>query len=152
MRGRRMNRASPKARRLAEQLLRFESVPGKRAAGNGTAVARGCDKLGAVLGPLVGAVGFRTLLDRALTLTKAEVPGLSAVQVRADGALVGLGEAEAQSSNGKIAKGEVLLLAHLLGLLIVFLGEALTLGLVQDVWPKASLDHFGSESVEGDNL
>jgi len=152
MRGRRMNSISRKARRLAEQLLRFESVPGKRAAGNGTAVARACGKLGAVLGPLVGALGFRTLLDRALTLAKAEVPGMSAVQVGADGVLVGLGELEAQSGNGKIAKGEVILVAHLLGLLIVFLGEALTLGLVQDVWPKATLDHFGSESVEGDNL
>lgn len=152
MRGRRMNRAAPKARRLAEQLLCFETVPGKRAAGNGTAVARACDKLGAVLGVLVGAGGFRTLLDRALTMTRAELPGMSAVQVGADGVLVGLGEADPQSGDGKIAKGEVLLIAHLLGLLIVFLGEALTLGLVQDVWPKATLDHFGSESDERENL
>jgi len=147
-----MNRASPKARRLAEHLLRFESVPGKRSAGNGTAVARACHKLGSVLGPLVGVLGFRTLIDRALTLAKTEVPGMSAVQVGADGVLVGIGEGVAQSSNGKIAKGEVLLIAHLVGLLIVFLGEALTLGLVQDVWPKATLDHFGSESDEEENL
>ncbi len=150
--GAQMNSPSPMARRLAEQLLRFEAVPGKRGIGSGTAVVRACGKLGAVLGPLVGAIGFRTLLDRALTLAKAEAPGLRAVEVGADGILVRLGEGEPPSSSGKTSKGEILLIAHLLALLLVFLGEALTLGLLQDAWPKATLDHFGSESVEGDNL
>lgn len=38
-----------------------------------------------------------------------------------------------------IAEGESLLFAELLGLLVAFIGEALTLRLVREAWPKLRL-------------
>jgi len=64
---------------------------------------------------------------RALTLAKREASILDGVQVKEDGSLEGLtGEAMEQ--------GEVLV-AHLIGLLETFIGEALTLRLLHDAWP-----------------
>jgi hypothetical protein len=57
------------------------------------------------------------------------------VQVTADGSLQGLGELESQVDKDQVGKGGVLLVAQLLGLFVEFIGEALTLRLVQDVSP-----------------
>jgi hypothetical protein len=79
----------------------------------------------------VGTDGFQALASRALALAKAESPGLSAVQVTANGGLRGLGEVESQTD----ADGEVgiILIAQLLGLFLTFLGEATTLRLIEDL-------------------
>jgi hypothetical protein len=66
-------------------------------------------------------------LARALTLAKREASGLNAVQVRADGSLEGL--------EGEAAKAGPILIAYVLNLLITFIGEALLLRLLHDVWP-----------------
>ncbi len=141
-----MNRTSPRTRRLAELLIGLETVAGNPAAGNGSAAARACEKLRHVLSASLGTVGFRTLFARALALAIAEVPGMPAVQMTADGSFENFGVVERQSNNGKVAKEEIILIAHLLGLLVVFVGETLMLQLVQDAWPKANLDHFYFES------
>ena len=67
-------------------------------------------------------------------------PWLRAVQVKADGSLEGLDELEAQVDPDEIFEGCVVLLAQLLGLLVAFIGEDLTLRLVREVWPKLSLN------------
>ena len=59
---------------------------------------------------------------------------LSAVQITEDGSLLGPGELEPQIDKDD---GGTILIAQLLGLLITFIGEALTLRLVQDMWPEA---------------
>jgi hypothetical protein len=41
-----------------------------------------------------------------------------------------------------IFEGRVVLLAQLLGLLVAFIGEDLTLRLVREVWPKLSLNNL----------
>ena len=41
-------------------------------------------------------------------------------------------------------EGGVILIARLLGLLLIFLGEALTLSLMQDAWPDAAFDDRNS--------
>ena len=105
------------------------------------------DKLRGHLSRKIGAEGFRTLLARALTLTKAQYPYLSAVKVAADGSLSGLREAaepvevaesieaaqegKAQSVN---AEGVSALVAELLELLITFIGEELTRRTVNTIW------------------
>ena len=40
----------------------------------------------------------------------------------------------------ELSEGEVVLLAQLLGLLVAFIGEKLTLRLVREVWPQVPLD------------
>ena len=44
----------------------------------------------------------------------------------------------------RVHEGGVILISRLLGLLFIFLGEALTLSLLRDAWPGASLDDRNS--------
>jgi hypothetical protein len=43
-------------------------------------------------------------------------------------------------------KGGTLLVAQLLGLLVTFIGQALTLRLVRDLWPDAPFEDMNSET------
>jgi hypothetical protein len=88
----------------------------------------------------MGQGGFRALLARSLAVATPEVPWLAALQVNADGALEGWDKVEAQVEPGELTESGVLLVAQLLGLLVAFIGENLTLRLVRDVWPKLSLE------------
>ena len=143
-----MNRATPKMRDFAERLIAYESR-GKKTSGVEDHVAFAvCEKLRPHLATLMGTVGFRTLLSRALTLATEHVPWLSAVQVKADGTLEGLEELRPQLAPEEIAEGRVALLAQLLGLLVAFIGENLTVRLVREVWPQ--LPFNDSESGKGD--
>jgi hypothetical protein len=76
---------------------------------------------------LMGNGGFEALLPRALALAKTEVPWLRPVHVNADGALEGLEKIPAEVGADKFLEGRVVLLAQLLGLLVAFIGENLTL-------------------------
>jgi len=98
------------------------------------------EKLRAHLATLMGNVGFRALLSRALVLTNAEVPWLRAVHVKGDGSLEGLEELSAQVDPDECFKGSIELLAQLLGLLGILIGENLTLRLVHEIWPKLPLN------------
>jgi hypothetical protein len=53
--------------------------------------------------------------------------------------LTGLSLDEERGKDG-LAEGEVVLVAHILGLLVTFVGEAMMLRLVSDACPKAKLD------------
>lgn len=132
----------------AERLLGYERVSAGSAPGGATAAFRVSEKLRRVLSLLLGAGGFRALLTRALVLAQAEAPWLRAVQVTPEGTLEGLGEPDSPSSDGRIAKGEAVLIAQLLGLVVIFVGEAVMLRLVQEAWPKADLDDLYSGKGE----
>jgi hypothetical protein len=80
------------------------------------------------LGRLVGIGGYRALLQRALILAQRESPTLSGVEVKADGSMVGL--------EGAAAEANSILIAHLIHLLMTFIGQSLTLTLLQDIWPE----------------
>jgi hypothetical protein len=89
------------------------------------AAGRVCDRLRQPLARLAGVAGFRSLLSRAVALAKAEDGALHAVRVREDGTLEGM-----PGAGGAVV-------AHLLGLLVTFIGEPLTRQLVSEVWPGA---------------
>ena len=131
-------------RDLARRLLADEAAASKSSLSTESAVLLVYEKLRRSLCALAGTVGFRSLASRALTLAKVEAPSLSAMQVMADGALQVLGEPESRSNPYQPDEGGVILLAQLLGLLITFIGETLTLRLVQDTWSDAGLDDFNS--------
>jgi hypothetical protein len=128
---------APTTRELAQRLLAFEAVEAATTNADTHATGRVCDKLRRPLITLAGAAGFRSLLARALTLAKKETPLLGAWEVNPDGSLQGLIGESAQSGS--------VLIAHLLGLMITFIGESLTLRLLHDVWP----DLPGSEINSG---
>lgn len=108
-------------------------------------------KLRPHLAALMGAGGFRALLSRALALTNTEVTGLRAVQVKADGSLEGTEALPAQLSGVELLEGRVVLLSQVLGLLVAFIGEDLTVRLVRDVWPNATLNDSGMHKETGTN-
>lgn len=99
---------------------------------------RVCEKLCGPLGTLAGRGGVRALLTRAVVLARAKAPLLNGAQVKPDGALQFSTELQAQLSSGEAARAGAILAAELLELLAIFIGEALTLRLVQEVWPKAA--------------
>src|ERR1700679_2102902 len=117
---------TPTTRELAQRLLTYEAVEAGTANADTRAVCRVCDKLRRPLTTLAGAAGFRSLLARALTLAKQESPLLGAWEVKSDGSLQGL--------NGEAAQSGAVLIAQLIGLMITFIGESLTLRLLHDVW------------------
>ena len=130
----------PVTRDLAQRLLAYEAVEGESSEPTEPAFFRVYEKLRRHLCALAGIAGFHSLASRALTLAQSEAPGLRAVQITADGYLQGIGELDAQLDGHEAGEGEVILIAQLLGLLLIFIGKALTLQLVLDVWPEAALD------------
>src|SRR5450759_1221283 len=131
-----MSRATPKMRDFAERLIAYETRENKSSETKTSGPFLVGEKLRPQLATLMGNVGFRALLSRALALANAEAPWLRAVHVNTDGSFQGLDEL----GPDEIFEGRVVLLAQLLGLLVAFIGELLTLRLVRDVWPKLSLN------------
>jgi len=81
---------SPETRDLARHLLACEAVADKTSAGMESAALRVYEKLRRRLCVFAGVAGFQSLASRALVLARSDDPGLSAVQVAADGSLQGL--------------------------------------------------------------
>jgi hypothetical protein len=96
------------------------------------------EKLRNVLIQFAGADGFRSLLGRALDLASVEAPALKNASVGADGRLEGL-EQLATLPGSVSGASAVAITAHLLELLVTFIGEPLTLRLVRKAWPNLSL-------------
>ena len=129
--------ATPKLTKAVQEILLFEADAGNlvdahQADAIRSAVFRTCDRLRGPLGKLVGVGGFRSLLSRALALGGKEVSLLRELQIKPDGSLAGL---EAKLDSREAADAEVVLMAQLVGLLVTFIGPALTLQLLQEIWP-----------------
>ena len=142
-------------RDLARYLFAYEAVAGKISDKVESATLRVYEKLRQSLGVFAGVDGFQALAFRALMQAKSEAPGLWAAEIAADGALQGLGEFRPQpvesepqlgSAKEQACEEGVILIARLLGLLFVFLGEALTLSLLRNAWPSATFDNRCSEN------
>ncbi len=141
-------KASPELKEFARRLLSLETtLAGIPASSGAPAAFHVCDKLRTSLGKFMGAGGFRSLQARALVMASLEVPLLGDLEVRSDGSLGGFAELEGKHD---ISAGEIILVAHLIKLLVTFIGPALTLALVQDAWPHETFDSvdFGT----GDKL
>jgi hypothetical protein len=129
-----MDAPSPAVRKLARRLLALEAT--SESAGSDAhshEAVRVCEKLRVSLTRFAGADGFASLLRRALALARAEVPSLDQVKIRPDCSI------EELARNDRTEAGAALT-AHLLGLLVTFVGQSLTLRLVRETWPDASLD------------
>jgi hypothetical protein len=134
-------------RDLALGLLAYEAGAGKASEPMDSPALRVYEKLRQSLCEFTGIAGFLSLATRALALAKTEAPSLSAARVIADGSLQGLGEIEPQldidrnrAGESPSCEGGVILIGHILELLCIFLGEALTLSLLRNAWPGGVFD------------
>ena len=137
-----MSRPSPQIRNLAQRLISYER--GDKFSEAKIRTFPAFEKLRPHLATLMGNAGFRALLSRALALSNEEVPWLRAVHVKADGSLEGLEQSETQVDPDEFMEGRVALLAQLLGLLVAFIGENLTSGLMREAWPDVPFNDLVS--------
>jgi len=128
------NSPSPSLQRLARRLLALEATALlATGASKQHEVVEVCEKLRLCLMRFAGADGVAALLRRALVLARVEAPALGRVTLKPDGSLEGL-HALADEADGVVAAAAALI-SHLLGLLVMFIGEPIVLRLVREAWP-----------------
>jgi len=143
-----MSTASPEIQDLARRLIVFEAAHDNSSDASVDVAVQVIEELRLRLSRLTGVDGFRSLLSRALTLAKAGVPSLNMVGVRADGSLEGFDGIEQSQEAGSAGQAGIVLVAHLLELLVTFIGAPLTLSLMRDKWPDASIDRADLRTEE----
>lgn len=133
-------------RSIAQRLINHEMEAKGSLETTDISTFRVIDRLGPQLAMLMGQSGFRALLARALALASAEVAWLREVRVKADGTLEGLATLHASLKPADIREGRIVLLAQLLGLLVAFIGPALTSRVIGEIWPQLAADNvdFGN--------
>jgi hypothetical protein len=131
---------------LAHRLLTYEAGEGENSDPMESPALRVYERLRQSLGEFVGGAGFQSLAARALTLARLEAPSLSAARVTVDGSLGSQDDTETPIDVDKdwADEGGIILIAYLLGLLRMFLGEALTLSLLRNAWPDEAIDDHNS--------
>jgi hypothetical protein len=134
-----MSRLTPSVRDFAQRVVAYESK-GNKAKAKASAACPACERLRPHFSTLVGNAGFHALLSRALALAGADVRWLRTLRVNAAGSLEGFDKVHAQLHPAELLKGRVVLVAQLIGLLVAFIGEGLTMRLVREVWPKVQFD------------
>jgi hypothetical protein len=136
---------------LARQLFDLESKHGEPTDSSADITARVCERLRSSLSQFAGAVGFSSLLSRALTLARIQEPALKNVQVRSDGTLVGLFDVEKTFESFNAASGPYpgeVLVGQLLSLLVTFIGASIVIGLLRDAWPNETFSITGRKVEE----
>ena len=128
-----METPSPSTRDLAQRLLAASLTVSDSQVHEAVVVS---DKLRTSLTRFAGVDGFISLQRRALVLARAEVPSLQCVKVGMDGRLQGFEEITFETLAGAGAA----ITAHLLELLVIFIGEPLMRTLIREAWPDTSLD------------
>jgi len=98
------------------------------------------DKLRPLLATFMGKTGYQALILRAMIMAGEEVPWLCNVEIAANGNLENYNEQSAKHETDEKADGSEVLLAHLISLLEAFIGEILTLRLINELWPDLPKD------------
>jgi len=124
---------------LARSLLAYEAAAGRASDPARSPVVCVCEKLRGPLCTLAGVAGYRALFSRALVLATAAAPGLGALQIADDGSLQGFEELESHCDKDYASEAGVLLTTQLIGLFLSLLGGALTLQVMQGVFPNLTV-------------
>src|ERR1035441_8038395 len=122
-----MSQSTPQMLDFAERLIAYETRGNKSSGTKTPAAFPVCEKLRPHLATLMGNTGFRALLSRALARAETDVPSLRAMQVNADGSLAGLEKPDVQAEPEERARGSLVLVAQLVGLLAAALSETMVL-------------------------
>jgi len=127
-----MDTPSPSTQDLARRLLAASQSASGPHIPDGVAVI---ETLRISLAKFAGDAGFVSLLRRAVALAGAELPALQSVKIGENGRLDGAGSAISALGD----EAAVAITAHLLALLVVFVGEPLTLRLLSESWPDTQI-------------
>ena len=98
------------------------------------------ERLRISLAKFAGDAGFESLLRRAMALARADVPSLQSVKIGEDGRLDNVEQLAADPVAGALGgEAAVAITAHLLGLLVAFIGKPLSLQLLRESWPDTRI-------------
>jgi len=125
-----MDKPSDSIRELAKRLLDIEAARSDSPEEQSHTATRVVETLRVSLIRFAGPDGFHALMRRALVLARAEAPELSSVTVNPNGSIEGMDSIGADG--GEPAAAAVT--AHLLWLLVTFIGEPMTMRLVREAW------------------
>jgi hypothetical protein len=128
-------------RSIAQRLIQYETPKKGASETTDTATVAVTERMRPHLATLMGNAGYRALLARSLKLASAEVSWLRAVEVNADGGFEGFEALRARLTPAEFHEGRIVLLAQLLGLLVAFIGPALTSRLMGETWPQLAVDN-----------
>jgi hypothetical protein len=137
-------------RQLALKVLEQHAGPAADTEALAAATRRAYDDLARVSAPLIGQVGVDALTGRALHLVQREYPWL----VRTREPEQGEGPfdqvvfcLERLDDPGVATEAAGAVFATLTGLLVTFIGEPLTAGLLRKAWPEA-VSHASAKETE----
>jgi hypothetical protein len=143
-----MKQAAPAVRDLARLLLKLEANRTDPPLSYLHVTRNVFENLRTYLTKIVGIAGFQALLARALALATAEMAWLETVRVQDDATFLGFTEAAERQPAQAVAAGSTAILAQLLGLLVIFVGDTLTRQMVQDIWPEWQGNDWNADSKE----
>jgi hypothetical protein len=143
-----MNRAAPLAREIARLIVSVEASGDNSAEAQARAVLRGCEKLRVQLTSVVGTGGYVALASRALALARVDRGLPPTVRITENGSLEGLAEFASNLQPFVAETDAQAIVAQLLNLLLAFIGEALVLGLIRNVWPDMPIEGLGTGAEE----
>ena len=133
-------------RQLAERVL--TSTEGSRADSTvlGASARRAYEDLGHLLTPIIGQAGTTALIMRAVHLAQPQHPWLAPVEnlKQTHEVFEHVAASLERQDPGVALEAGATLLATLAGLLVAFIGEPLTMGLLQKAWP----DGFSEAGAE----
>ena len=119
-------------------MLARQAGPAIDAPAVAAAAKRAYDDLAEVLAPVIGDIGVAAMTDRAVHLTAREYAWLpSGPPGPAATTLTQVVEVLRRQNPAVAAEAAAALLAAILGLLEIFIGEPLAARLVQQAWPDA---------------
>ena len=132
----------PALRQLALTVLAQYSGSEEGAAVLASAARRAYDDLTNVSTPLIGQVGVDALIGRALHLAQREYPWLPAATESgpANEPFAQVIVSSSQQTPAVATDGIAAVFATFAGLLVTFIGEPLTTGLLRKAWPDAFSD------------
>jgi hypothetical protein len=131
---------SPKQVELARRIVEQEAAGSSDPVASAAAVETACRRLKDHLVDLLGSGGVSALLRRALHLAEREQPLLAGVAVSGEPSecFVGLAGSLAASTDEAATVAAAAIVAHLLDLLVMLLGEELGMNPFRKLWPQAT--------------
>jgi hypothetical protein len=145
-----MKPENPKLQNLALRLFEHEASKSGNSDEPVKAIESCCQRLHDRLDRLIGAGGFRALLNRALYLAKKKHTWLEGVGIQdyPGCQFKDLREAAKGKKPATVNEACTLMLANVIWLLVTFIGEDITIGLIQEAWPDVRADMAASISTE----